>query len=160
MAGRTWSSTPKYKTKTTQIKTRQNFYCKIDQGRALFFQCPKSNKEATYNMSAIQSQTALEQLLNRRHSPRLLKKNETIARAALWALHDALYGPYGYWTLWHQLPVAERPTARLTRHQQQLVSDWEEASARIPIDMRVQLRNEAHNRSRSQCLALGISVWA
>ena len=111
-------------------------------------------------MSAIQSQTALEQLLNRRRSPRLLKKNETIARDALWALHDALYGPYGYWTLWHQLPVAERPTAALTRHQQQLVSDWEEASARIPIDMRVQLRNEAHNRSRNQCLAQGISVWA
>ena len=111
-------------------------------------------------MSAIQSQTALEQLLNRRRSPRLLKKNETIARAALWALHDALYGPYGYWTLWHQLPVAERPPAALTKQQHHLVSDWEEASARIPIDMRVQLRNEAHNRSRTQCLALGISVWA
>ena len=137
--------------------------CKIDERGSLYFQCPKSNSShsiARYNMSAIQSQTALEQLLNRRRSPRLLKKNETIARAALWALHDALYGPYGYWTLWHQLPVAERPTARLTRHQQQLVSDWEEASARIPIDMRVQLRNEAHNRSRNQCLAQGISVWA
>ena len=137
--------------------------CKIDERGSLYFQCPKSNSShsiARYNMSAIQSQTALEQLLNRRRSPRLLKKNETIARDALWALHDALYGPYGYWTLWHQLPVAERPPALLTRQQQQLVSDWEEASARIPIDMRVQLRNEAHNRSRSQCLALGISVWA
>jgi hypothetical protein len=123
-----------------------------------FFSVPKAT--ARYNMSAIQSQTALEQLLNRRRSPRLLKKNETIARDALWALHDALYGPYGYWTLWRLLPEAERPPAELTKQQHQLVSDWEEASARIPIDMRVQLRNEAHARSRNQCLALGISVWA
>jgi len=100
-----------------------------------------------------------QSLMRRRYSPRLLKKHEAIARDALSAVHVSLYGPFGYWTLWHLLPESERPPPGLTRSERQLVSDWEKASARLPIEMRVQLRNEAHRRSEAQCLELGIYVW-